>query len=110
MMEEQEYIALRTASSGLFKNALVGPLAWAITETASAGEAFSCSQLRQKLGGRCADNQIREVLPRLEAAGGVVQLPFPGKPHARTWERREHPFWNFTTAWIEETLGEKARR
>lgn len=108
-MEENDYQALRAASSGLFKNALIGPLAWAVMDTVPVGGTFSGTHLRQKLNGRCADNQIRDALPRFEAAGAVAQLPFPGKPHARTWERRDHPFWSFAAAWIEETLREKAR-
>ena len=108
MMEEHEYRALREASSGLFKNGLVAPLAWAIMETAPVGGTFSASKLRQKLDGRWADNQIRDALPRLEAAGAISELPFPGRPHARTWERKEHPFWNFAATWIGETLGERA--
>jgi hypothetical protein len=103
-MEKVEYTALREASSDLFKNALVAPLAWAIIEVAASGGSFTVSDLRQKLDGRCADNQIHGALPRIEAAGAINQLPFPGKPHPRTWERKEHPFWGFADAWISEAV------
>src|ERR1700712_5046486 len=100
-MEDEAYTTLRTISAGLFKNGLLMPVANEVLRIPESG-SFTASDLRQRLGGRVENNQIRDVLSRLEACGAVVELPFPGRPHAHIWERQEHPFWKFASDWIRQ--------
>jgi hypothetical protein len=101
MMALGQYEAQREMSDNLFKNRLVVPIASAILAVAEAGEAFTATELRHQLGGRVESNQIRETIEtRLESCGAVAQLPYPGRPHPRTWERLESPFWLFIEDWV----------
>jgi hypothetical protein len=101
MMEQREYKALRSMSAGLFKNSLVLPVSRAILQR-DGGSPFTATNLCEGLGGRVASNQIRDALSRLEASGAIEQLPFPGRPHPRSWERRDHSFWSFVEDWAAE--------
>lgn len=90
---------VRKRSKTLFENAQVLPVAGAIVEQVKVGSDFTAPDIRAWVGGRAADNQIHGVLSRLEAAGALVQLPYPGRPHPRRWERVKHPLWRFVTDW-----------
>jgi hypothetical protein len=104
-MEKHHYEILRALSQGLFKNGLVLPLSWAILDGVGLGDSFIGRDLREKLGGRSADNQIRGALARLEAIGAITELPYLGRPNPHTWVRAPHPFWDFATSWIEQSIG-----
>lgn len=106
-MEDEAYSKLRAISSGLFKNALLIPVANEVLGIPENG-SFTASDLRQQLGGRVENNQIRDALSRLEACGAIIELPFPGRPHAHTWEREEHPFWTFASDWIRQVAPARA--
>jgi hypothetical protein len=101
MMALDQYEAQREMSDGLFKNRLVVPVASAVLTVTEAGGTFTATDVRHQLGGRAESNQIREVIEtRLEMCGAVEQLPYPGRPHPRTWERLENPFWAFIEHWV----------
>jgi hypothetical protein len=109
-MESEDYAALRDLSSRVFKNALVVPVAWAVPRVTDVGGSFVASQVREELSGKLESNQIREALGRIEEIGAVTELPYPGRPHARTWERVKSPFWQFLEKWMREQTGLRSPR
>lgn len=100
-MELMDYELARDRSKGLFNNALVLPVALAVEEGAKVGSDFTVADVRRWIGGRAAENQIHDVLGRIESAEAITQMPFLGRPHPRRWERVAHPLWAFVTAWAE---------
>lgn len=102
MMDKHLYAAARSASKGLFKNALVLPVAIAISSVVKDRGTFEISDLREELGGRAADDPIRKAIERITSAGAVKQLASLGPPHSDVWERRPHPLWTFAREWMDE--------
>ncbi len=100
MMDKLHYEAARNRSSGLFKNALVLPVAVAVLVTTEEGATFVIGELREELGGRPADNQIRDALTRIVSTEAAVLLASSRPPHPDVWERRTHPFWSFVDDWV----------
>ena len=109
MMDKGDYEAARDRSSGLFKNALVLPVAIAILRTAEEGATFVISELREKLGGQAADESIRKALDRLVSIEAAILLTSPGPPRRDVWERQAHPFWTFVIDWVGQ-LGSEAEK
>ena len=103
MMEPTQFDDLRARSASLFNNALVVPIAVAILDRENSKDGFGAAEIRQQLGGAAADNQIRQVLKRLEACELLLQLPYPGRPHPRMWQRLDGPFWAFIESWATAT-------
>jgi len=102
-MESIYYERLRGLSHRLFRNARIVPVAIAAAGM-PLGRSLTLGQVEQELGGRLRTNQISEVLERLEEIGAVHELPYPGQPHPRTWERLESPFWAFLEAWVVQQM------
>jgi hypothetical protein len=100
MMDKALYQQAREASKGLFNNALVLPVAVAISATTDSGGTFEISEVREGLAGRAAENQIRKAIERLVSAGAAKRLASLGPPHADAWERRPHPLWTFANDWM----------
>jgi hypothetical protein len=98
-MDSMDYATVRDRSKALFGNAHVLPVAEAITDHAAVGADFTAPEVRAWVGGHAADNQIHGVLARMTKAGALNQLPYPGQPHPRRWERAEHPLWRFVAEW-----------
>jgi hypothetical protein len=95
------YETVRDRSKALFGNAHVLSVAGAIAEHVRVGGDFTAPEVRAWIKGRAADNQIHGVLSRMTKAGALRQLPYPGQPHPRRWERAKHPFWRFVGEWAE---------
>jgi hypothetical protein len=98
-MEPMQYKTARERSRDLFNNALILPVALAVVTHVEVGSDLTAPDVLVWLGGRGAGNQVAEALRRIESTGALVELPYPGRPHPRRWERREHPFWRFATDW-----------
>lgn len=98
-MDLAHYQTLRARSRGLFGNALVLPIADAVAENVTVGSDFTAPDVRSWVSGRAADNQIHDALTRLASTGAIDQLPYPGRPHPRRWERADHPLWLFVAEW-----------
>jgi hypothetical protein len=99
-MEREEYQAIKALSEGVFKNGTILPVACAVGRIAADGDAFDATAVRRELNGHLESNQIREAFGRLEAAGAARQLPYPGRPHPRTWVRLASPVWSFLDEWL----------
>jgi hypothetical protein len=98
-MEPAQFEHLKARSGSLFNNSLVVPVAAAILDRENPKASFKIGEIRQELGGAAADNQIHQVLERLEKCGLLDQLPWPGRPHARMWRLLDSPFWAFIESW-----------
>lgn len=99
MMENDSYEMLRDRSRGLFNNALVLPVALSIAEQVQVGSDLTIADIREWLGGRAASNQIREAVARIESTTAIGEMPYPGRPHPRRWQRNDHPLWSFVINW-----------
>lgn len=99
-MELELYETARARSQGLFNNALLLPVAAAIAAEVKVGGDFTAPEVRGWLDGRAESNQIREPLRRIEATAAIEELPYPGRPHPRRWQRAEHPLWPFVADWV----------
>lgn len=104
-MDKDVYEAARVASKGLFDNALVLPVALAISREINDGASFEIGHVREELGGRAAETSIRNALKRLTSTGALHQLVSLGPPHPDVWERRPHPLWTFAPDWARELNG-----
>ncbi|MBN9622827.1 MAG: hypothetical protein J0H06_07730, partial [Actinobacteria bacterium] len=101
---------LRGRSSDLFKNSLVLPAAWSLTQTIEIDATVAASDIRRELGGQVENNQIREALERLEKVGALRKLPHAGRPNPHVWVRQTHPFWGFVETWVEILTKDDARQ
>lgn len=100
-MDKEEYEVVRGASKSLFDNALVLPVALAISSVAQERATFELGDLREELGGRAAETPIRRALKRIVSSGAATQLVSLGPPHSDVWERHPHPLWTFVGNWAE---------
>ena len=105
-----DYEAVRDRSKALFESAHLLAVAVAVAEHVDVGSDFTAPEVRAWIGGLAADNQIHVVLSRLEAAEALAQLPYPGRPHPRRWERVEHPLWRFAMDWTKALEGAAAKK
>jgi hypothetical protein len=91
-----EHDRLKTLSLAVFKNGSVFPVAVAFTRLVDGdGSATSVPTVAMGLGGRLHANRILDSLQRLETIGAVAELPHPGPPIPRKFERRPSVFWSF---------------
>lgn len=109
-MDKDAYGQARNASKGLFKNALVLPVAIAISSVAKDGGTFGISGLSEELGGRVGGDPIRKAIQRIVSAGAAQQLISLGPPHPDAWERRPHPLWAFAKDWADQLSADPATR
>lgn len=99
MMDKEKYAAQRSASSALFKNSLVLPVAVIAADLVAIDATVTIPEIREGLEGRAADNAIEKSLKRLSEVGALTHIPSPGQPHPHFWIRRSHPLWNFVEEW-----------
>jgi len=86
------YGALAARSQALYKNKHLLPVAVWIAE--SHAETTGAPDVVRGLEGRIAPNKALEALERLRDGGVMLELPFPGRPHARIFQRRPTLFWS----------------
>jgi hypothetical protein len=86
------YGALAIRSQALYKNKHLLPVAVWIAE--SPAETMGAPDVVRGLEGRIAPNKALEALERLRDGGVMLELPFPGRPHARIFQRRPTLFWS----------------
>jgi hypothetical protein len=86
------YDALAVRSQALFKNKHLLPVAAWVAENPS--ETTGAPDVVRGLAGRIAPNKALEALERLRDGGMMIELPFPGPPHARIFQRKATLFWS----------------
>jgi uncharacterized protein (DUF934 family) len=86
------YSALTARSQALYKNKHLLPVAVWIAE--SPAEMTGAPDVVRGLGGRIAPNKALEALERLRDGEVMLELPFPGRPHARIFQRKPTLFWS----------------
>lgn len=86
------YSALTARSQALFKNKHLLPVAVWVAE--STAETAGAPDVVRGLEGRIAPNKALEALERLRDGGMMLELPFPGPPHARIFQRKPTLFWS----------------
>jgi hypothetical protein len=86
------YGVLTARSQALYKNKHLLPVAVWVAE--SPAETMSAPDVVRGLEGRIASNKALEALERLRDGGVMLELPFPGRPHARVFQRRPTLFWS----------------
>jgi uncharacterized protein (DUF934 family) len=86
------YGALTTRSQALFKNKHLLPVAVWVAESPS--ETTGAPDVVRGLEGRIAPNKALEALERLRDGGMMIELPFPGPPHTRIFQRKATLFWS----------------
>jgi hypothetical protein len=86
------YGALTARSQALFKNKHLLPVAVWVAE--SPAETIGAPDVFRGLEGRIAPNKALEALERLRDGGIMIELPFPGPPHARIFQRKPTLFWS----------------
>jgi hypothetical protein len=79
-------------SSGLHGNKHVFPVALWIAERNC--ESCKTTEIAVGLGGRLAANLVLKALDRLCLIGALQELPHPGRPHPRIFERLPSPYWS----------------
>jgi hypothetical protein len=78
-------------------------LAVAIAIEESRASTVTQPEVTRALDGRSPPNKILQALARLEAMGALSQLPYPGRPRARTWEKvKKSAFWTLATEYAAE--------
>ncbi len=95
MMDEWSddiYNALAARSQAFYKNKHVLPVAAWVAECPA--ETICAPDVVRGLEGRLAPNKALEALERLRAGGVMLELPFPGRPHARMFRRQSSLFWD----------------
>jgi hypothetical protein len=103
-MEKRTYEKLRELSNLAFKNALILPVSYAVLSTTESGGFVEASEVREFLDGRLESNQIRKMFERIEAFDALRELPYGGRPYARTWERVTGPYWIFVDDWVHSRI------
>jgi hypothetical protein len=94
------YGALASRSQALFKNKHLLPVAVWVAE--SPTETTGAPDVVRGLGGRIAPNKALEALERLRDGGMMIELPFPGPPHARIFQRKTTLFWSVAVEFASE--------
>src|SRR3954453_12873646 len=102
-MESARYEHFQALSTELTGNSTVVAVACAILSL-PASDGVTAPRLMEALGGRCAQNRVADALQRLTRLGALVELPYPGRPHARAFERLDSPFWSFIQAWALDSV------
>ena len=83
---------LADLSERIYGHRHVLPVATAIEE--SGAETVTQAEVTRNLEGRSPPNKILHALARLEGMGALSQLPYLGRPSARTWDKvKESAFW-----------------
>lgn len=102
-----EHGRLKDLSLAVFKNGSLLPVAVAFDRLAPTdGSVAAVPAVGVGLAGRLTANRIVESLERLSRIGAAVELPHPGAPAPRVFERRPSPFWAFMDAYCFAETGE----
>ena len=73
----------------------------------SGSEAITAPEATHGLAGLVTGNKVLEALERLDAIGALRELPYPGKPHRRVFERIPSPYWDFAGQYLSEVAPSK---
>jgi hypothetical protein len=91
--DERRFSSVARRSQALHGNKHTLPVALAVVE---AGDpVVTAPQISVVLGGHVPHNRVLEGLRRLCAFGVLSELPYPGRPSARLFERRGSVYWGF---------------
>lgn len=90
---DKKYEQACSFSVFLHGNKHVFPAALWIAEQAS--ESCKATEVGVGLSGKVAPNILLNALDRLCAIGALRELPYPGRPHPRIFERQQSPYWDF---------------
>jgi hypothetical protein len=105
---DDNYAALVERSEVLFNNKHLLPVAAWVAECKA--EAIKAREVGRGLSGRVPDNKVLEILGRLRAAEVLHELPHPGAPHPRIFEKRPGAFWRFVEDLSSEVAGSGSRK
>jgi hypothetical protein len=97
-MKDDELDRLQGLSIALAGNNVLLPVAVVIARRTEKG-TITTPLVGALLGGRLPANRVGKALVRLHRLGVLKELPFPGRPHARTFEVISGPFWTFMRDW-----------
>jgi hypothetical protein len=61
----------------------------------SGSQTASAPEITKGLGGALPPNKVLEALTRICAIGALLELPHPGRPHRRVFEKKPAPYWRF---------------
>lgn len=98
---------LARASVDLFGNRATLPVASAVARLGAT--TVQGPDAQRALSGQLPANKVLEALERLCRLGALHEMPYVGRPHARTFEiRGESCVWPFIRAFVEELTSESA--
>lgn len=89
-------------SQALHGNNFVLPVAIAVVELNA--DVVKAPEVRDALKGFLPENRIREGLKRLCAMQVMTELPYPGRPSPRLFERCQSAYWDFVVRFATEHL------
>ncbi len=100
-------------SQSLHGNKYMLPVAVAIVELDLA--TVKAPEIGVALAGHLPPNRVLEGLARLCAMEVMIELPYPGRPNPRLFERRQSAYWTFVEPFAAEVdpeiaMDSKARR
>jgi len=94
----ERFDAVAERSQVLHGNKHTLPVALAIAELELT--VIKAPELGVALGGNLAPNRVLEGLERLVTMGVMEELPYPGRPNPRIFERRESAYWTFVEPFV----------
>jgi hypothetical protein len=89
---DETYDAVARRSHELFRNRHLLPVSAWISECAVT--TFIAPDISRGLAGLAPPNKVLEILDRLKQARDLQELPYPGRPHARVFERQDSVLWH----------------
>jgi hypothetical protein len=99
---DERYARLTQRSQALHRHKYVLPVAvWIQEQNVSVAKA---PEARRGLGGRGDSNRMLEALVHLSAIGALRELPHPGRPNPRLFEKVESPYWAFAEEFAESDV------
>lgn len=99
-VEQRRLQALSVALTG---NNVTLPVAVAIG-TLPTSATVSAPELTAMLGGTIPTNRIGRALRDLAVLNVLRELPYPGRPHRRIYERVDGPYWTFINDWAADPV------
>lgn len=98
---KERFEAVAERSQALHGNKHMLPVAVALLELNLT--MVGTSEIGIALGGHLAPNRVLEGLQRLTAMGIMRELPYPGRPKPRLFERRQSAYWDFVEPFAAES-------
>lgn len=99
-IDRDRFSAISKRSQALHGNNFVLPVAVSIVRLDA--NVVSTPEIREELGGLLPDNRILDGLVRLCQMAVMTELPYPGRPKPRLFERRESAYWDFVVPFTTE--------